>query len=281
MNRLKRILSLILIVILAATAVTFAAGFDDHEIKFDKILNARDLGGYRTKDGRKVKEKVLIRSGELSYATKRDLKKLKKEYKVKRVIDFRYRPEYKYCRDKRISGAVYKNIPAKYNNYATKKTAKRRYNRFKGKSRAGLRKAVIPDFGRAGRSYTYELVMSSYSQKKYREYFTQLLANKDADGVVLHCVYGKDRTGVAAFMTLTALGVSEKTAYKEYAMTNAYLRKYGKKAYSRGGLGVREADLRYAVKKAKKKYGSLNNFLKKAYGLDAEKRAKLRAIYTE
>ncbi len=55
----------------------------------------------------------------------------------------------------------------------------------------------------------------------------------------MHCVYGNDRTGVAAFMTLVALGVDEKTEYKEYALTNTYLKKYGGRTYAKGGIGIR------------------------------------------
>lgn len=280
-GRSKRILSLILLIVFAASNLTFAAGFDSQEIKFEKILNARDLGGYKTTDGRTVKKNVLVRSAELAYATKADLNKLKNQYNLKTVIDFRYAPDYKYCKDKRIAGVRYKNIPVKYNKKPSKKAPKKRYKRLKNKSAKKLRSKAIPKFGKVKSSYTKSLVMSSYSQKQYRKYFNELLSNTSGSGVLMHCTYGKDRTGVASFMTLIALGVDEEPAYRDYAMTNSYLKKYGPKTYKKGRIGVREKDLRNAIKAAKKKYGSLDNFLYKAYGLDAAKRAKLKEIYTE
>ena len=281
MTRLKRLISVILLVVLASTGAVFADGLDDHEIRFDKILNARDMGGYSAADGKTVKRNMLIRSGELAYATNSDLMRLQTEYNLGQVIDFRYSTDFVYCPDKRIAGVEYKNIPAKYNKSPSKKTPKKRYKKLRKKSRKKLRKAVLKSFGKAKRSYTYSLVMSSYSQTMYRNYFDQLLANETGRGVLMHCTHGKDRTGVAAFMTLVALGVDEETAYQEFSLSNAYLKKYAKKRYKKGKRAVKEADLRYAVSAAKQQYGSLENFLYEAYGLDAEKIAKLRSIYTE
>ena len=281
MNRLKRIISLLLLTVLAATSVVLAGSFDEQEIRFDKILNARDLGGYVTAEGKTVKRNMLIRSGELAYASQTDLIRLQTEYKIGQVIDFRYAPDFVYCPDKRIAGVEYKNIPVKYNKSPSKKAPKKRYKRLKKKSAKKLRKAAIKGFSKAKRSYTYSLVMSSYSQSMYRSYFDQLLANESGRGVLIHCTYGKDRSGVAAFMTLVALGVDEETAYQDYSMTNSFLKKYEKKAYKKGKRAVKENDLRYAVNAAKQTYGSLENFLKEAYGLDAERLAKLRSIYTE
>ena len=281
MNRLKRIISLILLTVLAATGVVLAGSFDEQEIWFDKILNARDLGGYTTVDGKTVKKNMIIRSGELAYASQTDLIRLQTEYKLGQVIDFRYAPDFVYCPDKRIAGVEYKNIPVKYNRAPSKKAPKNRYKKLKKKSAKKLRKAAIKGFSKAKRSYTYSLVMSSYSQSMYKSYFEQLLANESGRGVLMHCTYGKDRTGVASFMTLVALGVDEETAYQDYSMTNSFLKKHAKKAYKKGKRAVKESDLRYAVETAKQTYGSLENFLKEAYGLDAEKLAKLRSIYTE
>lgn len=281
MNRLKRIISLVLITVLAATGVVLAGSFDEQEIRFDKILNARDLGGYVTSEGKTVKRNMLIRSGELAYASQTDLVRLQTEYKLGQVIDFRYSTDFVYCPDKRIAGVEYKNIPAKYNKSPSKKAPKKRYKKLRKKSRKKLRKAAIKGFSKAKRSYTYSLVMSPYSQSMYRSYFDQLLANESGRGVLIHCTYGKDRTGVAAFMTLVALGVDEETAYQDYSMTNTFLQKYAKKAYKKGKRAVKEKDLRLAVDAAKQQYGSLENFLKDAYGLDAERLAKLRSIYTE
>ena len=272
---------MIMAMLIPVTPYASASGYDKKEIKFSRILNARDFGGYKTKSGKRVKKNVLIRSAELSYATSKDMKKLNNKYHLKRVIDFRYRSDFKYCPDKRIKGVKYTNISASKGKGRSASKAKKRYKKIKARSNKTLRRKGIKAAKVAGKSYAYQLVMSKYSQRQYRKYFNYLLANKNADGVLIHCVHGKDRTGVAAFMTLVALGVPEKTAYYDYSLTNAWIKKYDKKAFKKYRIGVRTSELKYAVKKAKKKYGSMERFLYKAYGLSSKDLKKLRKIYTQ
>ena len=281
-NRPRRITLVVIVCLLVALLApsVYAAGLlDQHQVYFQRISNARDLGGYRTTNGRVVKKNILIRTGELSFATKSDLKKLKKRYHLKKVFDFRHPKDAKYCPDKRIAGVSYTNLSIKY---GSKKASvpKNRYRTMKKYGNVKFRWKSVKAAGRAGRSYTRTIVMSSYSQKQYRKYFNYLLSNKNGNGVLIHCVHGKDRTGVAAFMTLVALGVPEKTAYREYQLTNDWMKTHCPKTYRRYNVGVSVSDLKYAVGKAKKKYGSLDRFLEKAYGLDKKDRKKLQQIYT-
>lgn len=280
-GKLKLLIALVLLLTFAVPQEAGAISLDKHDISFSKIVNARDLGGYTTKDGHHVKKGLLLRSGELSYATEADRKKLKNTYGLGYVVDFRYKPDTKYCPDKKISGVKYVNIPSKSNKHPSKSTPKKRYKKLKSKGSKSLKRSAVRSAKKVSRSYTYSLVMSSYSKKAYRRYFNTLLESGGKKAVLIHCVHGKDRTGVAAFMTLVALGVSEETAYKEYALTNKYIGTIIPKASSRKSLGVREKDLRYAVKKAKKKYGSMDRFLSKAYGLDKSKIKKLRKMYVK
>lgn len=252
---------------------------DTGEVSFNRILNAHDIGGWKTADGRHVRKGVILHTGELAYATSADIAKLKNVYHIKRVYDFRYPVDHKYCPDKAIPGATNVNLPTKYKKSHSKRIPKKRYKKFKKYGNAKLRKKMIPTFKKMNRSYTYDLVMSSYSQKQYKKYFDYLLVNNPNNGVLFHCIHGKDRTGVAAFMTLIALGVSENDAYSEFTGTNVWLNKYGHSTYKKGKIGVRKSDLQYAVSKAKKKYGSLNKFLEKAYGLDQNDLNKLRNKY--
>ena len=119
MKRVKWIRSLLLCALVAVLLVptnVCAAGTEtarnavslkNQEISFSKIANARDLGGYTTKDGRRVKRGILIRSAELSYATPADRRKLKDIYKLGMIIDMRYKADFKYCPDKKIKGVKY------------------------------------------------------------------------------------------------------------------------------------------------------------------------------
>ena len=60
------------------------------------------------------------------------------------------------------------------------------------------------------------------AERAYRAFFEVLLRR---DGAVLfHCTQGKDRTGIAALLALAALGVDERAALDDYALTSEGLR---------------------------------------------------------
>lgn len=290
MKRVKWIRSLLLcalIAVLLVPANVCAAGAEtarnavslkNQEIPFSKIANARDLGGYTTKDGRRIKKGILIRSAELSYATSADRRMLKHVYNLGMIIDMRYKADFKHCPDKKINGVKYVKLSV-FKGSGNKKSARKRFRLFKGKSSGSLKKTAARRAKRYGGAYG--MLTGSHSRKAYKRYFKYLLNNNNEKAILFHCVHGKDRTGIAAFVTLIALGVDEETAYKEYALTNAWVRKYCPKKSEWKKLGVSEANLRSAVRKVKKKYGSLNKFLLKAYGLNSSKLNKLRNIYLE
>ena len=276
----KTIFAVLFALIVCVSMFPAIAHAQSNDISFKKILNARDLGGFKTADGKTVKSGVILRTGELAYASAGDITKLQNTYKVKRVFDFRYSTDHKYCPDKAIPGATNVNLPTKYKKSPSAKTPKERYKAQKDLSAKKLLKKAIPTFKKVKKDYTYALVMDSYSQKQYEKYFDYLLQNKDANCLLFHCIHGKDRTGVAAYMTLIALGVSEKDAYNDYIATNTYLKAVNPSAYKTGNIGVTGSDLKYAVSKAKKKYGSMSKFLESAYGLDANDINTLKSIYT-
>ena len=58
-------------------------------IPLEGTINTRDLGGYQRKDGRRIKEKRLIRSDALIHITAKDAKFLKEERNLRYDIDFR------------------------------------------------------------------------------------------------------------------------------------------------------------------------------------------------
>ena len=75
------------------------------------VENTRDLGGFETTDGRKIKKHRLIRSGELAKLTKGDIEKLKNEYNLKIVIDLRTDMEIEHKPDPEIDGVEFRHIP--------------------------------------------------------------------------------------------------------------------------------------------------------------------------
>ena len=82
------------------------------------IVNARDLGGYTVRDGRKVKDKVLIRAAHLADASDKDLEFLSR-FPVKKVVDFRQIGEKVERADRIIPGADYILLPIDGSGHAT------------------------------------------------------------------------------------------------------------------------------------------------------------------
>ena len=60
-----------------------------NSIGLSGVQNARELGGYRSEDGRVVKGGVLLRTARLSTGTEEDLKRLKEVYHLAKIIDLR------------------------------------------------------------------------------------------------------------------------------------------------------------------------------------------------
>ena len=58
-------------------------------VELKGVANARELGGYRTADGRTVKSNVLLRTGRLDNISDEDKYILQNKYHVSDVIDFR------------------------------------------------------------------------------------------------------------------------------------------------------------------------------------------------
>ena len=65
---------------------------------------------------------------------------------------------------------------------------------------------------------TYEsIVSSSNAMAAYKTMF-EVLLNQERGETLFFCSHGRDRTGIAAMLILTALGVPKKTIYEDYLL---------------------------------------------------------------
>lgn len=244
----------------------------------DRVFNLRDYGSYEAADGKYIKSGVLYRSGELAYATTQDKYKIYTDIGIRTVVDFRYCADADRCPDRRDKRAKYINIPAHKDFAGSERNAKARYAKWSSFVGSQFLRHFAADNESVKASYTRDLLMSPESQAAYRKYFDVLLANKKAKPLLIHCVAGKDRTGIGAFVTMIALGTSEEDAIAEYAYTNDTYKQLGSSRYG-AAAGVNEDDLRAAIKELMDTYGSYDEFLEEAYGLTAAKLSRLRSIY--
>lgn len=178
-------------------------------IEFENILNARDLGGVETTDGRHIRENLLLRGGPLHYASDEDIRRLQEEFSLRAVVDFRDPDEVERKPDKPVPGAAYGNYPA--------------LPEMPSKGPLNADTMPTPDFDAVFQRIYTQLAESDVTVEAYREFFRILL--EDTPGAVYwHCTQGKDRTGVAALLLLAALGVDREKALEGYFLSNMGLR---------------------------------------------------------
>lgn len=244
-------------------------------MKLQGVLNARELSGLKTTAGRTIKENLLLRSGDLHKATQEDQNTLS-ALGLRHIVDFRDPAEVSERPDASIPGADYLNLQA-----LPSLPPSALYER--GKDTAPGPEEIFPAV------YT---MLGSCAEAKvaYRAFFRVLLAG---DGAVLwHCRQGKDRTGVATMLLLTALGVAYETALKDYLATNDCMEPILKAELEKNDdperrqilsslLFVRADWLRLCLDEMEKAYGGTEGYLRNALGLCDSDFARLRTLYTE
>lgn len=267
-------------------------------IDLEGLVNTRDLGGFETIDGKKIKSCRLIRSGQLCHGTENDIKKLVEEYQLKTVVDFRTETERKGQPDPEIAGVKYIINPILREETMGITREK------EGEKKDGLAEMMAfisrPEFDvTAYMSGIYESIVSdAYSIGQYQKFFDILLA-QDEGAVLWHCSAGKDRVGVGTALLLTALGVPREIILKDYVRVNDFVKKQNdikievllrnvpeaSREHLRAGIEgmftVREEYMSSVFKKLEEIYGSVENCLGKAIGLDAEEKVKLKKMYLE
>lgn len=131
----------------------------------------------------------------------------------------------------------------------------------------------------------------AFANPAYQRLFDLLL--QDDGNLYFHCTAGKDRTGVAGFLIMMALGVEEEDAIQEYLLSNTYLKQGDdefamllnsseeKKQLFAPLLGVQEEFIRLTIRSIKEAYTSYDEFFLREYKLDQEKRNRLAELYCE
>lgn len=165
-------------------------------VNLEGTKNTRDLGGYKTSDGKTTKNNIFFRSDNTNKLTDTDVNKLKEEFNLKHVIDLRYSSEIAASTDKlsNVQGVTYYNIPL----YIPKEQM------------IDLIKGNI-DLGDA--------YIKSLEQKETVKNIFDTIAGVDNGALLFHCTNGKDRTGTVAALLLGLCGVSDKDILKDYSIT--------------------------------------------------------------
>ena len=187
-------------------------------INLKSVSNARELGGYITNDGRKVKHGVLLRTAALNKISSEDLKRLTENYSLAVIADLRMTFEISPKPDPAIEGVKYVNLRV-INEELFKKELEKKLA-FEGDAIERIK--MIVESGLVSQNMYVGFLSDEYGKKAYREFFRELIDLPPERSLLFHCSQGKDRTGCAAMLILSALGVSEEIIMEDYLLTNIF-----------------------------------------------------------
>jgi len=177
-------------------------------IRFESVLNFRDLGGYRTQRGQTVAWQRLFRSGELHYMTKRDMVKLKEEIKLRSVIDLRNSTELE-----EFGVGLLSEISVKYYNIPLITLSDRDRDR---------ERVLFKEFSNQGEIYLYHIANEEFGRRVVEA--LEIIADSDNHPLVFHCSAGKDRTGIFTAIVLGILGIADEDIIKDYTLSALYIK---------------------------------------------------------
>jgi protein-tyrosine phosphatase len=232
-------------------------------IEFERLHNFRDLGGYRTADGRTVRWGRLYRSDSLAKLAGADWERFL-GLGIGTVIDLRYPWEIASRGRVPESGTfAYANLSIEHRPY----------------DQAEIDPALDPWRYLADR-YA-EVALDGAAELRTA---LELIAAGDRPQV-FHCASGKDRTGLLAALVLLLLGVPQDTVVEDFALTELATARLlaDWQAANPGremrwpGYGRAPAEvMRLFLTDLRRSYGSVEEYATGHVGVDADLIARLR-----
>ena len=260
-------------------------------LQLKKLFNTRDLGGFFTDDGRKIKKGKLIRSGKLSKIPPQTVEALK-NLGVNTVVDLRIFTEIEQAPDTLWEGVKYVHQPLLC-------TATPGITRDKSMRITMMKEArrIKSEFGTADNymAATYRSILFNEEPKRHLTLvLREIIENEGC--VLWHCSGGKDRAGIVAMLVESLLGVSEEDILADFMASARFQRKkffwnrvaiYTIPATSRFKkillvmMAAKPRFLLEPINEIKQKYGSVVNYCKQELGVTDVDIEKMKAKYLE
>jgi protein tyrosine/serine phosphatase len=238
----------------------------DRFVELEGCHNFRDLGGYATADGRRVRHRLVYRSAALHGLTASDRRRVREELGIGAIIDLRSEQEVRADGPGPVADppVAYHHVPLIV--------------------RAGP--LSPPDGGEPFALDRFYLGLLHHGGECVRA-VVELLATARTP-TVFHCAAGKDRTGIISAVLLALLGVTDAQVVEDYALTQrslegirrqllaseSYRRMWGE--LPRESLHALPETMGGLLAGVRERWGSMSGYAR-AIGVDAELLAQLRA----
>lgn len=246
--------------------------------------NFRDLGGIKTADGKTVKKGLLLRSGEPDELTLKEFIEFKDKYDIRFIVDFRTSEEAEASKIADEAG-VEREIIDVLKNAVEYVTSYKNFRQITDHQRV-----------RTFMNEVYTLIIEDESSTQGYKRFLEIILSLEKGAVLFHCFAGKDRTGIAAAILLTILGVPKEEIINDYLLTNDLRKESNQKILKQdmeagvdpehlkvmeGFLLVDREYIETAFIAAEQKYGSFDEYITRALGLSDEGRKILKQRYLQ
>ena len=263
-----------------------AAAASERHIELNGQSNFRDIGGYTTTDGRKVKWGEVYRSGELNKLSDADVAKLD-GLSIRTVANFLTNVEIEARGHDRLPEGV-REIPLPME-----------------AGNMGDLAAVVSEARKTGDFSKVPVELNPEIHRllitEARQHYATLLreiVNPANRPLVFHCSHGVHRTGTATAILLSALGVPWETIREDYLLSNKYREKEIDRrvnelqltAARTLNINPEKVDMTNikafyilqseyidaSLDEANKRYGSIENYIRKGLGITDKELVSLR-----
>ncbi|WP_160348400.1 tyrosine-protein phosphatase [Bordetella sp. 15P40C-2] len=251
------------------------------------ICNFRDLGGHATASGATVPPGRLFRSSQLSNLPTEALRTLQ-DVGVRIVYDFRTSQEREQFPDVQIDGA--RNVWLNVLGDASDSLAATLHLMLQDPRKA-TQELTPGRIQTLYRSIYEDLVTLPSACAAYAAFFSSLLRDPGSPKL-FHCTAGKDRTGWAAALLLSLLGVGFDDIVADYLASNdqlisgsqpliqAFVAGGGEATVAENLLRVRREYLDIAFDALTRNHGTVENYFSQALGIGEAEQVALISAYT-
>lgn len=247
--------------------------FAQQNVNIEGSPNFRSLSGISNKEGKKIKEKIIYRSGNFPKLSENDIT-IFNSLNINTIVDFRNDDEISKDPDFIPQGQKIVTKRAMIGSIDPKSMG-----RF-------MEVLKNPDFKSSDVDSLLVNANRNFVENihDFKPFFDAI--SQENTVVLFHCSAGKDRTGIASSLLLHILDVPKEEIMLDYLHSNEAASKI--KINSFGGvpqermamlMGVKATWLEAAWDGIIKKYGSIDSMLFKEFGIDQKIKQKIKNKY--